>query len=292
MSVSPPRPKGPPLNALRAFEAAARLGSFSAAAEELSVTPGAVSQHIKALEQWTSTPLFDRGAKGVRLSAAGRALLPQFVSAFDQLGLAARALQDIRPKSEIHIATLPSLAQIWLPPRLADVRSKLPDVRLSVTALEAAPNLNRELFDIAIFIREPTGSGTETVISDDRIFPVCSPDLAEEVTSHEDLRKVPLIYDRSWQDDWRLWVAQAGADIDPVPDGPSYSLYSLALEEAKSGAGVLIGHECLVGPALRARQLVRPFSEIGVTGKSLVVEVPQAAADRNPVNTLIAALAK
>ncbi|MEK6216720.1 MAG: LysR family transcriptional regulator, partial [Boseongicola sp.] len=178
MSVSPPRPKGPPLNALRAFEAAARLGSFVGAAEELSVTPGAVSQHIKALEHWTKTPLFARHPKGVRLTQAGRALLPQFVLAFDHLGSAIRALQNSRPQTDIHVATMPSLAQLWLPPRLAALRSKMPNVKLSVTALETAPNLNRELFDVALFLKEPSGAASEIIIADDRIFPVCSAEVA------------------------------------------------------------------------------------------------------------------
>ena len=83
MSVSPPRPKGPPLNALRAFEAAARLGGFALAAEELSVTPGAVSQHIRALEDWAGVALFERRAQGVRLTPEGAALAPRFARAFD-----------------------------------------------------------------------------------------------------------------------------------------------------------------------------------------------------------------
>ena len=83
MSVTPKRPKGPPLNAMRAFEAAARCNSFVLAAEELNVTAGAISQHIKALEDWAGVPLFERQAKGVSLSTAGRSLLPQFKRAFD-----------------------------------------------------------------------------------------------------------------------------------------------------------------------------------------------------------------
>ena len=118
MTVSPPRPKGPPLNALRAFEAAARRGSFSAAADELCVTPGAVAQQVKSLEAWAGARLFLRHAQGVELTALGLDVLPGFVAAFDRLGEAAQALRSQAAPDTIGIAALPSIAQLWLSPRL------------------------------------------------------------------------------------------------------------------------------------------------------------------------------
>ena len=99
MNISPPRPKGPPLNALRAFETAARRGSFTAAADELCVTPGAIAQHIKTLESWAGARLFIRQAHGVKLTTLGSDILPGFVSAFDQLG---DAVQTLRARAEPH----------------------------------------------------------------------------------------------------------------------------------------------------------------------------------------------
>ncbi|MCT4557385.1 MAG: LysR family transcriptional regulator [Pelagimonas sp.] len=95
MPVTPKRSKGPPLNALRAFEAAARYQSFVLAAEELMVSPGAISQHVKALEEWAGLVLFVRNAKGVRLSQEGPRIAPNLIAAFDQLGQAVRGLQDL-----------------------------------------------------------------------------------------------------------------------------------------------------------------------------------------------------
>lgn len=272
MSVSPPRPKGPALNALRAFEAAARLESFASAAEELSVTAGAISQHIKALEEWAGVPLFRRNAQGVRLTSEGRAIAPAFVKAFDALGNAVRGLRDVRPTRDIQIATMPSLAQLWLPSRLRLIREKFPHIRLSVTALEAAPNLRRELFDLSLFIRQPTGSDQEIVVRPDVIYPICAPALAASISAPEDLADHPLLFDRSWSDDWGLWAKAAQVGLANIDEGAQYSLFSLAQEEAKSGAGVLMGHAILSEAAVESGDLVRLFDIACRTDKSLVLE--------------------
>ena len=111
MSISPPRPKGPPLNALRSFEAAARHGSFTVAAAELCVTPGAVAQQVKSLEAWSSAKLFKRKAHGIELTALGSSLLPEFAQAFDGLGAAIQSLRSQAMPEQIRIAALPSVAQ-------------------------------------------------------------------------------------------------------------------------------------------------------------------------------------
>lgn len=275
MSVSPRRPKGPPLNALRAFEAAARLDGFVAAAEELSVTPGAISQHVKALEAWSGVPLFRRSAQGVSLTGQGRSLLPVLGEAFDRLDEAARAIQDLKPLREVHLATLPSLAQIYVSPRLSSVRKNLPDVRISVTALEKPPNLGREMYDISLFLRHPAEVASPHVLEMDEIYPVAAPDVAAHLTGRADFADVPLLHDRTWSDDWSLWAGSAGVDIGPITRGAHYSLYAVALEEAKAGAGVLMGHDCLVRGAVARGELVA-LSDIRVrTGLALIAEQPR-----------------
>lgn len=273
MAVSPPRPKGPALNALRAFEAAARLESFAAAAEELCVTPGAISQHIKALEEWAGVSLFHRNAQAVRLTSEGKAVAPEFVKAFDALGDAVRSLRDVQPTRHIQIATMPSLAQLWFPPRLRAIREKFPHFRISVTALETAPNLKRELYDLSVFIRLPTEDENQMVLRPDLIFPVCTPELAETIQSPEKLDSSALLLDRSWPEDWALWASAAGVDLKNTDGGAQYSLFSLALEEAKSGAGVLMGHDILCETAIERGELVRLFEISCQTDKSLVLEV-------------------
>ncbi|NNJ74593.1 MAG: LysR family transcriptional regulator, partial [Anderseniella sp.] len=109
MTIAPPRPKDLPLTALRAFEAAARLGGFAAASQELGVTPGAITAHVKSLEASLGAKLFERTARGVQLTALGDAVLPGFTAAFDQLGLAVQTLRNKAAPSAVHIAALPSL---------------------------------------------------------------------------------------------------------------------------------------------------------------------------------------
>jgi LysR family transcriptional regulator, glycine cleavage system transcriptional activator len=287
MSVSPPRPKSPPLNAMRAFEAAARLEGFVAAAEELSVTPGAVSQHIKTMETWAGAPLFQRNAQGVALTSAGLALLPGFVRAFDALGDAARAVRDIRPVSEVHIATLPSIAQLWLPRRLSRMRTEDPTLKFSVTALESRPNLSRELFDLSLFFADPTQAPNKVLLEHDRIFPVCAPALADKIRTPDGLNEVPLLQDQTWQDDWAIWAKSCGVHLANPLSGPRYSLYSLALEEAKSGAGVLMGHKSLVEDQVMAGELVQLFDMDCVTGKSLILETPIRQQDRGSFSRIV-----
>lgn len=275
MSLAPPRPKGPPLNAMRAFEAAARLQSFVAAAEELSVTPGAVSQHIKTLEAWADRPLFQRHAQGVALTAAGRALLPDFVAAFDALGAATHALRSQRRETEIHIAALPSIAQLWLPARLGRIRRQMPDLKISVTAMETAPNLARELFDMSLFFQPPQSRPDQIDIEHDIIFPVCAPHIAEKMADDRHSPPAPLLHDQTWQQDWASWSQATGITFGDPETGPRYSLYSLALEEAKSGAGILMGHGCLVSTALQEGSLVRLSQQSFATGLSLVLSLAE-----------------
>ncbi len=276
---------------MRAFEAAARLESFVAAADELRVTPGAISQHIKTLEGWAGCPLFERKAHGVALSQTGRTLLPSFVAAFDALGSATHALRQKRPMAEIHIAAIPSVAQLWLPSRLGRLRRKHPHIKISVTAMEMPPNLGRELFDVALFFQsDPVGMG-QVALEDDLIFPICAPDLANMARTSDGLNALPLLQDQTWYDDWTIWSNGAGVDLGAPTAGPQYSLYSLAVEEAKSGAGVLMGHASLVRPALEEGTLVAVSDRQVESGRKLVLSQTELALRSPDLLRVIAGLA-
>ena len=189
MPVSPPRPKTPPLNALRAFEAAARHNSITAAAIELNVTPAAVAQQIESLEALTGAQLFDRNPRGVELTPLGSSVAEDFTAAFDSLGMASQKLRSNAKPLEIKIAALPSIAQMWLSPRLPDIRRALPDISISVAAEEQPPNLVRAPYDMALFFDSTQPSTTRIRLEQDRITPVCSPDIAKKLTSVHDLAK-------------------------------------------------------------------------------------------------------
>jgi len=260
MAIVPPRPKGPPLNALRAFEAAARLGGFTKAADELCVTPGAITQHVKTLETWAGAPLFDRQPQGVQLSPLGHKIAAEFSAAFDRLGQAVQALRTEAAPQLVQIAALPSIAQLWLSPRLPAIRKALPEVTLSITAMETPPNMLRDPFDLTIFFSDEPSGGSRFLLGADVIFPVCAPDVAEGLQHVEDLANYPMIGDASWADDWQIWLRAKHPQLSVSVKGPTYSLYSLAVDEAVNGAGVLMGHETLVRSHLKAGRLVAPFS--------------------------------
>lgn len=265
MAVAPPKPKSPPLSALRAFEAAARLGGFAAAGVELGVSAGAITAHIKALEADLEAALFERHAKGVRLTGLGARVLPELTAAFDALGHAVQVLRREAAPKVVHIATLPAIAQLWLSPRLPGLREGSPDISVSITALEEPPNLKRAGFDLCLFY----GDGPGDVLAEDVIFPVCAPALAAQLHGPEDLARLPCLSDAVWSEDWALWAAAAG-QAGFVPRGPVFSLYALAVEEAAHGAGVLMGHQALVAGHLAQGRLIAPF------GPQLVLPLPHA----------------
>lgn len=255
MPVAPPGPRSLPLNALRAFEAAARLGGFAAAASELGVSPGAVTAHVKGLEQALGAALFERQPGGVRLTALGTRVLPGFTAAFDQLGLAVEELRTGARPGRVHVAALPAIAQLWLSPRLPALRAA--GLEVSVTALEAPANLKRSAYDVNLFLTEAEAGVT---LAEDAIFPVCAPALAARLRRPDDLADVPCLSDSAWAEDWRIWAEAALPGRGFVPSGPVYSLYALAVEEAVNGAGVLIGHAPLVARHLAEGRLVAPFA--------------------------------
>jgi DNA-binding transcriptional LysR family regulator len=254
MPVAPPPLTRLPLNALRAFEAAARTGAFTLAAAELGVTPGAVTAHVKALEERLGAPLFERQARGVRLTALGLAAVEELTGAFDALAGAEARLRALALPQEVHIATLPAIAQLWLSPRLPALRAAAPQISVSITALEAPPNLKRSLHDLSLFPAETGGR----LVAGDELFPVCAPGLAARLGRVENLASVPCLSDTAWDRDWEVWLHAVGVKM--AVRGPVFSLYALAVEEAVNGAGVLMGHGPLVAAHLERGVLIAPFS--------------------------------
>jgi len=290
LAIASPRPKGPPLNALRAFEVAARLGSFSAASEELCVTSGAIAQHIKSVEAWAGGRLFIRHAQGVELTALGASILPAFTAAFDHLGEAVQLLRTRADPSQIRIAALPSIAQLWLSPRLPAIRSVTQDITVSITAMESPPNLKREPFDLSVFFEDLPGDPAAVELCPDAIFPVCSPAIAAHLKQPSDLSNVTCLHDATWSGDWGRWLAAASPGHAIDTRGPVFSLYSLAIEEAKNGAGVLIGHEPLVQAELALGTLIAPFQTRVDTGRRLAIATVQPSGATTEINKIVDAL--
>jgi LysR family glycine cleavage system transcriptional activator len=273
MPVKPPRPRLPSLNALRAFEAAARWQSFAKAAEELGVTAGAVTQQIRQLEAWLGFPVFRRLAQGVVPTDAAREVLPRLTRGFDTLGQAVQTLRDSHRDRALSIAALPCIAQLWVSPRLAALQRAFPGLQVSVSAMEQPPDPRREPHDLAIFYLAAGDPGGGLVAGQaDTIQPVCTPALAAAIATPADLARQTLLHDAVWRGDWARWLAFAGAPATvDATRGPSFSLYSLALDAALSGSGVLMGRTSLIRAHLADGRLVAPFASALPTPDRLTI---------------------
>ncbi|WP_119271792.1 LysR family transcriptional regulator [Taklimakanibacter deserti] len=280
MAVNPPRPPLPPLKALRVFEAAARLGGFAAAAEELNVTPGAVAQQIRKLEEWLGVELFRRTAQGVHLPEHGRRIALQISDALDDLAACARALRQLSGPRPLHLAASPAVAQLWLRPRLAGLKAALGGAQISVTAIESPPDLEREMFDAAVFFlgqSEAPHGATVTPIEEDVIAPVCTPAIAAELAAPDDLSRQTLLHDSMWRADWSRWLEVVHGSLSLAESGPVYSLYSMGVDAALAGEGVLMGHLPLVRSLLECGKLVRPFAPSLSLNRNLSLLLPAHA---------------
>ncbi len=291
MPIEPPRPSLPSLNALRAFEAAARHESFVKAAGELHVTAAAVAQQVRILEEWVGQPLFERLPQGLRLTREARAIVPRMTGAFDRLGLAVQALRAINRPMEVRIAALPAVAMLWLSPRLRRLGSDFPNLSLSVSALEQPPNFRRDLYDLALFFVEDEVAGARALpLLDDVLFPVCSPHFVatgRPLQTPSDLTADSLLHDSVWHDDWPRWLRYAGeAEVHPVA-GMTFSLYSLALQAAIDGSGILMGHAPLVASALNDGSLIPLFDIRMPSSAPLTLLVPEEPELRDRLAELV-----
>ncbi|MFT4437758.1 LysR family transcriptional regulator [Caballeronia sp. 15715] len=257
MWIDPPIKHSLHLNALRAFEAAARLGGFVQAASELHVTPGAIASQIKSLEGQYGAPLFERHANGVALSALGESVRMEFTVAFDAIEAAARNLRRLSAPQRVHIVTSPALAELWLGPRLPRLTELLDPIDISITAVDEPPNLKRSPYDVCLFYTEKLSRGQRKVLSEE-VLPVCTPRIAGRLRDPADLENIRCIADVGW-DDWAVWAGAVMPHRSFTARGPGFSLYAIAVQQALLGAGVLIGRRSLVQRYLDSGALVAPF---------------------------------
>lgn len=258
----------PPLNALRAFEAAARHASFVAAADELAVTPAAVSQQVRHLEQLLGVELFRRLPRGLVLTEAGRAALPELSKGFAHL---ARAVEDLRGGSlagPLVVSAIPSFAARWLVPRLPNFVQAYPDIEVTLRAELRRVDFAKEEVDVGIRYGRGVYPGLHTrLLLTEEVFPVCAPSLLsgpKPLRRIEDLRHHTLLHDRQLTGDeptleWASWLRGAGiTDVD-VTRGPGFTDAVMMMDAAARGMGVALGRSALVADDLVTGRLVRPF---------------------------------
>lgn len=252
----------PPLNALRAFEAAARHLSFTKAAEELHVTQAAVSHQIKALEEWLGLPLFRRMNRALALTEAGQSYLPPVREAMDTLSQATDGLLRNDRTGALTISTMPSFASKWLVPRLTRFQKRFPDLDVRVQSTSQMVDFTRHDVDLAIRF----GNGdwpdlrVERLLTED-IFPVGHPSLLCgdcPLTCPEDLRHHTLLHD-DYRISWAVWCRAAGIEGLDVERGPRFDDSSFTLQAAINGHGIALARGALVADDIANGRLVRLF---------------------------------
>ena len=282
----------PPLSSLRAFEAVARRLSFSRAAEDLHVTPGAVSQQIRFLEQHLGESLFERTRRSVALTEAGMKMLPEIQSGLETLSRAVSSKAAPTSAKALTISVAPSFAAKWLLPRLADFSDQHSDIDLRISATVGLADFKRDKVDLAIRLgRGNYGDLHTELLFGESLAPLCAPKLLEAkgaLRKPDDLRKHRLLHDTSIpgeneQSSWERWLNLAGAKQVPAYRGTRFSLADLAMQAAIDGTGVVLGRMVLAEGDLAAGRLVRPFRMTLPLDVSYFLVMPKASLRRSEV---------
>ena len=258
----------PPLSALRPFEAAARLESFTKAAAELHLTHGAVSHQVRALEEHLGTALFTRRGKRVALTAAGRLFAERLRAALEEIARAAEAART-RNVNRLSVSVLPSFASRWLMPRLIGFMERHPEFEVNVAASTSLANFGAEDIDLAIrFGRGPWPPYFCERFLDDEYFPVASPRMNRGKLPKKpaDLLAPGIRIIREDRDYWPAWFAAAGVAFEDRVRGPLFNDSTYSLQAAARGEGV----------ALARRSIVLEDLERGVLKRLFTVAVPSA----------------
>lgn len=261
----------PPLTALRAFDAAARHMSFAKAAEELHVTPAALSFQIKSLEEHLGTKVFRRLNRAVELTEAGRAMAQGLADGFQTIAAAWRAAERTMDDKTLTVTAGPAFTAKWLAPRLYDFAQAHPDIELRFSASLKLVDLSRDAVDVAIRFGPGKDVGAYVVpLVEEWVCPVMTPEMATRFPTPESLRDATLIFDDSIaflrpSSDWATWFRMMGISYIPKM-GPRFSQADHAVDAALAGVGVVLGRRSLVVKDLTDGRLVAPYPNALDTG--------------------------
>ncbi|MDQ6434070.1 LysR substrate-binding domain-containing protein [Mesorhizobium sp. LHD-90] len=248
----------PPLDTLRAFEVAAKTGSFSAAAEKLNLTHGAVSRQIAKLEHWLGLKVFDRGARGVALTIEGQRLFLRTSEAFALIADNTDRWVEPRGAAVVRLTTIPSISGLWLMPRLQKLEAGPPRLRIVLDVDNRQADLVEEGHDLSIRCGRGRIPGRVSVqLFEEHCFPVAAPALAQAIGDGEPERLLahPLIND-SDASAWRAWFGVLGIDYRPRPEDRRFEDYNLVLDAAACGLGVALARPPLTVDQLAAGRIV------------------------------------
>lgn len=262
------------LNALRAFEASARHQSFSAAAQELHVTPAAVGQLVRTLEEWLGVPLFHRSSRGrarLAVTEAAQRALPDLRAGFDRLGLGLERLKEASAGGTLTVTVSPAFAAKWLLPRIDGFQSAWPDTDLRLDTSLKPVDFVAQRVDVGV--RYGTGHWpglTADKLMDEEVYPVCSPELLRQpkrLRKPADLAKETLIHDLSMDGhtgfpSWDAWLHKAGVTNVATTRGMKINNSAAVLQAAIEGHGVALARSVMARDDLAAGRLLRLFPEV------------------------------
>ena len=273
-----------PISAIRAFEAAARTGSFRDAANELHLTPSAVSHAIRKLESTMSTTLFERSARSVRLTPAGENLMRHAGAAFDNLR---RGMEEVagRGPQLLRVHCAPSFAAQWLAPRLAHFLAAQPKLEVRLAASTEYARFSNDDFDVDVVYGQPRGEGIEIIpLGEETVTPLCTPEIAKRIRKPKDLFGQVLIRSEVKRVQWHQWFAANGLE-SPAIHGMRFDRSFLAIAMASSGLGVTLESTRLAEREIATGKLVAPLEgrsvDVRYVGHYLVF--PRASRQRRAV---------
>lgn len=276
------RSRLPPLNAIKAFEAAARLGSFTRAAEELNVTHGAVSRQVRLLEDWFGIPLFLRTSRNAVPTQAGRNLLAEIGPALDRLAAVSQHLQHCaQAAGTLTVSALPTFAMRWLIPRLPQFQRSHPDLELQIVTASTSAEQFRMAVDAVI-----SGPGQHPGWIGNRFLgearlPVLSPQLLRDcaLETPADLEHHTLLHAATLREAWPRWLAAANVpDLKPAREQVFEHFY-FAIQAALEGLGVIMGPVALISDELRAGRLLAPIQRPVLKTRGYFLYTPEASGD-------------
>ena len=258
----------PPLNALKAFEAVARLSSVSLAAQELGVTPGAVSQQVRLLEDHAGAPLIRREAGGLALTDLGERLLPDLRDAFEHLKRAADVVYGPMQRQSLAVSVPPSFAVRWLVPRMARFSAEHPEIEIWISADMKLADIAGGRADVAVRYGRGDYAGVRSeVLIEAGVIPVCSPALLGTLRGPADLANHTLIHVGQGtleepRPDWAAWLKSRRLDrIIDAAAGPRFDQTAFAIEDAARGRGLALAPRAFVAEDLASGRLVVPFAD-------------------------------
>ena len=254
------------LNGLRALEAVGRLGSLQAAANEMGVTIGAVSQQVIKAEAQLGQPVFQRLPKGMAPVEAARPMLARLTEGFQSLSQAV-ALGRLRDENLLTISVAPVFAARFLVHRLDRFSRQHPQIRLRIEATTTLADLGAGDVDLAIRVGRGTWPGVDAeLLMEQRVFPVCAPSLAAQLKSPADILKLPAIIDGPSLFSWDIWLEAAGLAGSRMDARHVFNDASLCLDATIGGQGVMLAWQTLASFALEQGRLVKPFAIEARTG--------------------------